>query len=803
MSVTLVVEEEEGDLQTKCDADDDIESLSESSQLGPVYHYDADSPVVRLYEGPLVYDECECFEEEQEEEDHVKQEDESFDNNNDDNEVEQPDIIIAPQLCSYSDQFKKRRIIESWTLLQENQSSNTNNNADDDDDDDSLVKELEEFDWQTYVATYEDLAHLTTKEAAWKHWRRHGRLEGRIFCRMNDDADAPHEIAGVNKMDPEFDWRAYVHNYPDLEHLNTRQKAWSHWCRYGKQEGRTYFVKNSDDPVPEDFDWEAYTEYHTDLTGLSRQDAWRHWVQHGKKEGRSYFVVMDPSFDWQQYVANYEDLSSISNEQDAWRHWLAHGRKEARSWQQPETTTTMTDERQLEEASAEDLPPPILIGGVWWKASYSSYGTHYFGWEGVLHAFKNRFSQEGIHLGQNPCLFFDEWLEKWLVWGRKQERQQYLNKTDWSVVSFLHNPPFEDRALYQTNVDVLTGDDRFYDDHIFSELATTGLQDRLCLLFTLSSSHKRYLWNKYPLYRNRIVSVLHPIDLPPDEELGHRFCYEAFLEKRRVLHIGWWLRNFGTFFQLPVASGFQKTVLIKDDFSTAWSHIYKYHKRQHYMRDIEILPQQTKEEYEKLFRDSCVFLDLVDGVANNTILECIRFHCPIFVRRSPSAEEYLGASYPLFFDQVEDLFYLQYTGVFLDMVSRGHQYLKDMDKSHLSLDTFFNRVVYEMRKVTTAFDWADWHCDDESLKDTLQDTCKLYPNADAFVVHPGTSVEVSLFDFRKLVEATTVIVRRELLHLYVMNPSSSSSSISPERFLEKLGNMGFNVFAITVAAQEK
>jgi len=37
-----------------------------------------------------------------------------------------------------------------------------------------------------------------------------------------------------------FDWLQYISNYADLDHLNTRQKAWKHYVLFGKSEGRTF-----------------------------------------------------------------------------------------------------------------------------------------------------------------------------------------------------------------------------------------------------------------------------------------------------------------------------------------------------------------------------------------------------------------------------------------------------------------------------------------------------------------------------------------------------------------------------------
>ena len=97
-------------------------------------------------------------------------------------------------------------------------------------------------------------------------------------------------------------------------------------------------------------------------------------------------------------------------------------------------------------------------------------------------------------------------------------------------------------------------------------------------------------------------------------------------------------------------------------------------------------------------RNSCIFTDILDCVANNTILECIKFNCPIILRRTSSAEEYLGVAYPLFFNNKDELSFLKEEGFLLDLIIQAHIYLKGMDKSRFKIDTFNRKIKYEQRK---------------------------------------------------------------------------------------------------------
>ena len=48
-----------------------------------------------------------------------------------------------------------------------------------------------------------------------------------------------------NNID-KFDWENYVNKYEDLKKLNFRKiAAIEHWCKYGKNEGRTFLKENS------------------------------------------------------------------------------------------------------------------------------------------------------------------------------------------------------------------------------------------------------------------------------------------------------------------------------------------------------------------------------------------------------------------------------------------------------------------------------------------------------------------------------------------------------------------------------
>jgi len=48
-----------------------------------------------------------------------------------------------------------------------------------------------------------------------------------------------------------------------------------------------------------------------------------------------------------------------------------------------------------------------------------------------------------------------------------------------------------------------------------------------------------------------------------------------------------------------------------------------------------------------------VFLNLIEAGGCTTVIECISRNTPIIINRLESLEEYLGKSYPLFYESVE------------------------------------------------------------------------------------------------------------------------------------------------------
>ena len=100
------------------------------------------------------------------------------------------------------------------------------------------------------------------------------------------------------------------------------------------------------------------------------------------------------------------------------------------------------------------------------------------------------------------------------------------------------------------------------------------------------------------------------------------------------------------------------------------------------------------EEYDKLIQSSILVMPLFDAGANNSILECIISNTPIFVTRCYGAVEYLGSEYPMFFDDINELnMLLSDRQSLLELYKQSHEYLTQMNKTHLSYKHFYSEML--------------------------------------------------------------------------------------------------------------
>ncbi len=575
------------------------------------------------------------------------------------------------------------------------------------------IEKPDDFNWEQYLENYEDLFNtgIINEQLAIEHWNKYGKNEGRTYYKI------PKKKTIFDSYDEEyknFDWLQYIENYDDLKNtIFNKSKAWIHWVKNGKNEGRTYLDLKK---IPDDFNWTKYIKKIKDNTLKTKIDAWMHYQTFTKpKENLKDDTLQEyidnvtfENFDWKTYINNYDDLktnSTLDSKEKAWYHWINYGKKERRILEDIYKKEENDYNKNIVNNNIIQVPYDFN-SNIFFKIIYNNYGKHLYGWKGVIQNFLIEYFNDINNKNKIYAydLFFDEWIEKLLLWGNKTQNKLVMDEILYNnkkLITFIHNPPFEEyfnliKYIGKENIlkEIILGDELFLNKYIFDLLDKKLITDKICFLYTLSIYHKKFIFNNYKKYQTKLLSIYHCF--PLSNNINEQFNYELFLENKNIYHIGWWLRNFKSFIKLNIPSNFNKNILVKNDFKDGWNNNIA---KNYDLYNIDIINEISDEDYKNIFKNSVIFIDLLDNIANNTILECISYNTPIITNKTPSSIEYLGKDYPLFFENEEDLNYFNDEDTLLFLIKEAHNYLQNMDKSSLDSRQFYKKITYDLNKL--------------------------------------------------------------------------------------------------------
>jgi len=195
-------------------------------------------------------------------------------------------------------------------------------------------------------------------------------------------------------------------------------------------------------------------------------------------------------------------------------------------------------------------------------------------------------------------------------------------------------------------------------------------------------------------------------------------------DRKKVIHVGGWLRNMFSIYKLHIPKIYNK-VLLKGKFMDLYTipkHLqntidkykgnsknlfdskinnaaYRIIVENKYMngmyeyidelnKKVEIIEYLDNDLYDELFSSNIIFINLVDASAVNTIIECIVRNTPILVNKIPAVIEMLGEEYPFYYKNIDDI----YDMLTHDMVMKTYIYLRKLDKSKFDISTFINSI---------------------------------------------------------------------------------------------------------------
>lgn len=145
-----------------------------------------------------------------------------------------------------------------------------------------------------------------------------------------------------------------------------------------------------------------------------------------------------------------------------------------------------------------------------------------------------------------------------------------------------------------------------------------------------------------------IFNLKHPI-----APFAEKFNLKSFLDKPRVVLIGYWLRRHHRFYRWR--SPLEKLHLLK---KYTLDHMSWEEQRFGPLTAEELASVTRKafmppDAYDCLLRNSLIYLSMYETSGNNSVIECISMGTPFIADRHPAIEEYVGRDYPLLLDEGE------------------------------------------------------------------------------------------------------------------------------------------------------
>ena len=287
-------------------------------------------------------------------------------------------------------------------------------------------------------------------------------------------------------------------------------------------------------------------------------------------------------------------------------------------------TEILNNKNPLEsDLSVYELKTDISKYGKFKISDQISFDHHNGGWSYALKSLNKVSGVNGVRL---ECF-----LDKNFCWinSRKEIIQE-----DW--VGILHNP-IEAPQWYLGQV---------RNKQITKSPLFIKSLDNCKGLYVFSDHEKKILFEHINKFKQDIkINVLrHPVS-----KSESNWSIENFNSDKKIIHVGWWLRDIQSFYRLE--TNIRKIrIKLNNSIESKINQIFKLNSD-----SVIEIDNLDENEYDEILCNSVVFINLIDSVVNNTVLECIERNTPILINRNSSVEEYIGKDYPLFYENISDI----------------------------------------------------------------------------------------------------------------------------------------------------
>jgi len=276
-----------------------------------------------------------------------------------------------------------------------------------------------------------------------------------------------------------------------------------------------------------------------------------------------------------------------------------------------------------------------------------------------------------------------------LIFGNSMYQSQLVDeipKSSW--VGVLHNPPnLPEWYNYNMSLKGVTTSELFYE------------KLNMCKgLYTTTNNMKEWLDIRLQHHGVKTNVLYHPHVC----ENYLQFDMESYNNNtmKMLVDVGTWCRRVSSIYIGNFPQQFKLVNLWPAGYSTISS---KRSSIQNMLgKELDIIGHDSnlnhvyqqdylqQHEYDSLLSRNIMFFDYWDTSANNIIMECIERGTPLVCRRGVSVIEYLGADYPLFFDDLCDCDDIITT----DNIQLAHEHLLNIKKSkRFDLDNFVDNIV--------------------------------------------------------------------------------------------------------------
>ncbi len=176
-----------------------------------------------------------------------------------------------------------------------------------------------------------------------------------------------------------------------------------------------------------------------------------------------------------------------------------------------------------------------------------------------------------------------------------------------------------------------------------------------------------------------VTTLRHPTGRPMVYWSPERFEANT---KKRLVQVGWFLRNTHAIYQADAPAWMKKTHLCQKLNWIEYAHwlckksYAQLHPERTEINETETMAQVDDTRYDLLLAENVAFVEVISAVANNTVVECMARNTPICINRHPGPEYYLGRDYPLFYDHFSEIPEV----LTIPKILAAHAYLAKMDK---------------------------------------------------------------------------------------------------------------------------